>query len=65
MWFVFVRLQKSDTELLKKVSEVVMKGLEALARAASTLFPADSSAVTDSAFMQVGQLIIHAEKVQF
>ncbi|XP_072231582.1 cilia- and flagella-associated protein 54 [Leuresthes tenuis] len=48
----FYILGKSSTELLKKVCEVVKMGLEALAKAASSLHPQDCSAVTDSAFMQ-------------
>ncbi|XP_024862076.1 cilia- and flagella-associated protein 54 [Kryptolebias marmoratus] len=45
-------LFKSNTELLQKVCEAVIKGLEALAKGVATLLPRDSSAVTDSAFMQ-------------
>lgn len=46
--------QSSSTELLKKACEVVKRGLEALAKGVVTLLPQDWSAVTDSAFMQVG-----------
>lgn len=51
---VFVYLQKSSTELLQKVCEVVERGLEALAKGVATLLPQDYSAITDSAFIQVG-----------
>ncbi|XP_040907982.1 cilia- and flagella-associated protein 54-like [Toxotes jaculatrix] len=44
--------ESSSTELLQKVCEVVRRGLEALAKGAATLLPQDSSAITDSAFMQ-------------
>lgn len=47
--------QSSSTGLLQKVCEVVDKGLEALAKGVVTLLPQDCSAITDSAFMQVGR----------
>ncbi len=46
--------QRSSTELLQKVCEVVERGLMALEKGAGTLLPQDCSAITDSAFMQVG-----------
>ncbi|KAM6983519.1 cilia- and flagella-associated protein 54 [Tautogolabrus adspersus] len=44
--------ESSSTELLKKVCEVVVRGLEALAKGVVTVLPQDCSAVIDSAFMQ-------------
>ncbi|XP_065819323.1 cilia- and flagella-associated protein 54 isoform X4 [Labrus bergylta] len=44
--------ESSSTELLKKVCDVVVRGLEALAKGVVTLLPQDCSAVIDSAFMQ-------------
>lgn len=46
--------QCTSTELLQKMCEVVKKGLEALTKGVATLLPQDCSAITDSAFMQVG-----------
>ncbi|XP_078122015.1 cilia- and flagella-associated protein 54 [Sander vitreus] len=48
----FSLLEKSRTELLQKVCEVVERGLEALAKGVATLLPQDYSAITDSAFIQ-------------
>lgn len=51
---VCVCLKSSSTELLQKVCDVVERGLEALAKSVATLLPQDCSAITDSAYMQVG-----------
>ncbi|XP_073335740.1 cilia- and flagella-associated protein 54 [Pagrus major] len=48
----FSLLERSSTELLQKVCELVVGGLEALVKGVATLLPQDSSAVVDSAFMQ-------------
>ncbi|XP_034539939.1 cilia- and flagella-associated protein 54-like isoform X4 [Notolabrus celidotus] len=48
----FSLLTNSSTELLKKLCEVVERGLNALANGAVTLLPQNVSVVTDSAFMQ-------------
>ena len=52
--WVCVCLQTSSTELLQKVCEMARRGLIALAKGIATLLPPDSSAITDSVFMQVG-----------
>uniref|UniRef100_UPI0037E847B8 cilia- and flagella-associated protein 54 n=1 Tax=Semicossyphus pulcher TaxID=241346 RepID=UPI0037E847B8 len=54
-------LESSSTELLKKVCEVVERGLEALARGVVTLMPQDCSAITDCAFIQKEKLETKAE----
>ncbi|XP_074528634.1 cilia- and flagella-associated protein 54 [Halichoeres trimaculatus] len=48
----FSLLTNSSTELLKKLYEVVKRGLQALASGVVTLLPQNFSAITDSAFMQ-------------
>ncbi|GLD46802.1 cilia- and flagella-associated protein 54 isoform X4 [Lates japonicus] len=48
----FPLVESSSTELLQKVCEVARRGLKALATGVATLLPQDSSAITDSAFMQ-------------
>ncbi|XP_044227349.1 cilia- and flagella-associated protein 54-like isoform X3 [Thunnus albacares] len=48
----FTLLERSKTELLQKVCEMVKRGLEALAKGVATLMPQDCSSITDSAFMQ-------------
>ncbi|XP_018547690.1 cilia- and flagella-associated protein 54 isoform X2 [Lates calcarifer] len=48
----FSLVESSSTELLQKVCEVARRGLKALATGVATLLPQDSSAITDSAFMQ-------------
>lgn len=48
--------QRSSTELLQKVCELAVWGVEALVKGVATLLPQDSSAVVDFAFMQVGSL---------
>nr|XP_043899051.1 cilia- and flagella-associated protein 54-like isoform X4 [Solea senegalensis] len=48
----FSLLQSSSTDLLQKVFEVTRRGLHALEKGVATLLPRDSSAITDSAFMQ-------------
>ncbi|XP_034463390.1 cilia- and flagella-associated protein 54-like [Hippoglossus hippoglossus] len=44
--------ETSSTELLQKVCEMARRGLTALAKGIATLLPPDSSAITDSVFMQ-------------
>lgn len=53
-WCISVCSQSSSTELYQNVCEVVGQGLEALAKGVAPLLPQDGSAITDSAFMQVG-----------
>ncbi|XP_036976615.1 cilia- and flagella-associated protein 54-like isoform X3 [Acanthopagrus latus] len=48
----FSLLERSSTELLQKVCELAVWGVEALVKGVATLLPQDSSAVIDSAFMQ-------------
>ncbi|CAK6953846.1 cilia- and flagella-associated protein 54-like [Scomber scombrus] len=49
---ICVCLQRSSTELLQKVCEVVKRGLEALAKGVATLMPQNCSSITDFALMQ-------------
>ncbi|XP_053298051.1 cilia- and flagella-associated protein 54 [Pleuronectes platessa] len=44
--------ETSSSDLLQKVCEMAKRGLTALAKGIATLMPPDSSAITDSVFMQ-------------
>ncbi|XP_053187065.1 cilia- and flagella-associated protein 54-like [Scomber japonicus] len=57
----FTLLQRSSTELLQKVCEVVKRGLEALAKGVATLMPQNCSSITDFAFMQEKEVETKAE----
>ncbi|XP_060941291.1 cilia- and flagella-associated protein 54-like [Limanda limanda] len=48
----FALPETSSTELLQKVCEMARRGFTALAKGIATLMPPDSSAITDSVFMQ-------------
>ncbi|XP_030294030.1 cilia- and flagella-associated protein 54 isoform X2 [Sparus aurata] len=48
----FSLLERSSTELLQKVCEMAVWGVEALVKGVATQMPQDSSAVVDFAFMQ-------------
>ncbi|XP_015238280.1 PREDICTED: cilia- and flagella-associated protein 54 [Cyprinodon variegatus] len=48
----FSLLERSNTDLLKKVCEVTKKAQEALSKGVSALIPLDHSAITDTACMQ-------------
>ncbi|KAM7374329.1 hypothetical protein PAMP_006995 [Pampus punctatissimus] len=48
----FPLLERSSTELLQKVCEMIKRGLEVLAKGVDTLLPQDCSSITDIAFMQ-------------